>query len=328
VAGQFGAKVKDILSWPGNRLDLIEPKVEPDTYIMVVGGHREFRQWIIPTIPRGRAGVSVGLYGAGTCTGGYSGANGSGAFVWPAGNHSLSGNDYWSGHLGIDIAGALGDGIFAADSGVVVFAGPATGGYGNMVMIDHGNGYQSLYAHMSAVSARCGQSVSQGSYIGAIGSTGRPGATIRDTTGDPYGRDPAAGDDDGACRREVERVALRLDEGARRRLRPEPRAGRPGGEEGEAREQDGGVPARPLDAGEDREDERERAEPDERAVPRERTEAAVVGREPDRQRERGTARRRPPKPLHAGIIGAPPRPSSHTPGAHRHTRILGARCAS
>ncbi|HSB67191.1 MAG TPA: M23 family metallopeptidase, partial [Anaerolineales bacterium] len=63
-------------------------------------------------------------------------------------------------------------GIFASDAGVVVFAGWANGGYGYMVMIDHGNGYQSLYGHMSVVSVTCGQSVYTGSYIGAIGSTG------------------------------------------------------------------------------------------------------------------------------------------------------------
>jgi murein DD-endopeptidase MepM/ murein hydrolase activator NlpD len=112
------------------------------------------------------------LLGPGACTGNYDGAYGSGVFSWPASQHVLSGNDYWSGHLGIDIAGALGDGVFAADAGVVVFAGWAYGGYGNMIMIDHGNGYQTLYAHLSSVSARCGQSVYTGTYIGALGSTG------------------------------------------------------------------------------------------------------------------------------------------------------------
>jgi murein DD-endopeptidase MepM/ murein hydrolase activator NlpD len=172
VAGSFSAKADDILYWSGNHLDLTDPKIKPGALVMVPNGKREFVQWVIPTIPRGRAGVNPTVYGSGSCQGGYSGAFGTGWFIWPSGNHVLSGNDYWSGHLGIDIAGALGDGIFAADSGVVVFAGPATGGYGNMVMIDHGNGYQTLYAHMSSVSARCGASVSQGQYIGAIGSTG------------------------------------------------------------------------------------------------------------------------------------------------------------
>ena len=173
VAESFKAEPEDILNWPGNKLDLTNPQIEPSQIVMIPGGEREFRQWIVPTIPRGRAGVSTSLYGAGACSGSYEGAYGSGTFVWPAANHYLSGNDYWSGHLAIDIAAGEGAAIYAADSGVVVFAGPALGGYGNMVMIDHGNGYQTLYAHMGAVGIGCGASVSQGGYIGIAGSTGR-----------------------------------------------------------------------------------------------------------------------------------------------------------
>ena len=172
VAGRFDAKIDDVLGWPGNDFDLTNPTLQPGTLIMVPGGHREFRQWIIPVIPRGAAGVSKSVYGAGACEGSYEGAYGTGTFVWPAGNHVLSGNDYWSGHLGIDIAAGEGAPIYASDAGVVVFAGWATGGYGNMVMIDHGNGYQTVYAHMSSVSAGCGRSVGQGSIVGYSGSTG------------------------------------------------------------------------------------------------------------------------------------------------------------
>lgn len=172
IATRFEAKIDDILNWSGNNLDLTEPTKSPGEWVMVPGGHREFRQWIIPVIPRGAAGVSKSVYGAGACEGGYEGAFGSGGFIWPAGNHSLSGNDYWSGHLGIDIAAGEGAPIYAADSGVVVFSGWATGGYGNMVMVDHGNGYQSVYAHLSNASASCGRSVGQGQIIGYSGSTG------------------------------------------------------------------------------------------------------------------------------------------------------------
>jgi murein DD-endopeptidase MepM/ murein hydrolase activator NlpD len=172
VARQFKADPEEIKNWPGNNLDLIDPQVAPGQMVLVPGGVREFRQWVVPTIPRGNAGVSKSVYGAGACEGNYDGAFGTGSFVWPAGSRKLSGNDYWSGHLGIDIAAGLGDSIFASDSGVIVFAGWAYGGYGYMIMVDHGNGYQTLYAHLSAVSVRCGQSVSQGQYIGGAGSTG------------------------------------------------------------------------------------------------------------------------------------------------------------
>ncbi len=65
-------------------------------------------------------------------------------------------------------------GVYLDDcaSGVVVYAGAIGGGYGNMVMIDHANGYQTLYAHLSQINVRCGQSVYQGGLIGLSGSTG------------------------------------------------------------------------------------------------------------------------------------------------------------
>jgi murein DD-endopeptidase MepM/ murein hydrolase activator NlpD len=112
-------------------------------------------------------------FGPGGCTGDYSGgAVGSGGFIWPSANHYVSGNDYWSGHLGIDIAAGTGDTVWAADTGVVVFTGWTTTGYGNLVMLDHGNGWQTLYAHLTSTRVSCGQSVSQGQSVGAAGSTG------------------------------------------------------------------------------------------------------------------------------------------------------------
>lgn len=178
VAGRFGASSEDILTWPANQIDLVDPKIDPGAWILVPGGHREFKQWIIPTITRGkRSGVSASVYGGGACEGGYDGAMGSGNFIYPVANHFTSGNDYWSGHLGIDLAASDGMAVVASDSGVVVFAGWANGGYGYMVMLDHGNGYQTLYAHLSAVYAGCGQSVGQGTAIGGAGSTGNSTGT-------------------------------------------------------------------------------------------------------------------------------------------------------
>ena len=172
VAEKFKTTADKILLYPGNHLDLVDPQIEPGTMIMVPGGQREFQTWVVPTIPRGAAGVNVSIYGPGACDTSAGGAYGTGTFVWPANQHVLSGNDYWSGHLGIDIAALTGDPIYAADSGVVVYAGAISGGYGNMVMIDHGNGYQTLYAHLSAINVLCGSSVYQGQVIAHAGSTG------------------------------------------------------------------------------------------------------------------------------------------------------------
>lgn len=172
VAESYKIDPESILLYPGNHLDLVEPLIKPDSLVMLPGGQREFKSWVVPTIPRGAAGVNVSIYGPGACETGEGGLYGSGAFMWPSVNTALSGNDYWSGHLGIDIAAMTGDQIYAADSGVVVYAGSISGGYGNMVMIDHGNGYQTVYAHLSSVIARCGASVVQGQLIGLAGSTG------------------------------------------------------------------------------------------------------------------------------------------------------------
>jgi murein DD-endopeptidase MepM/ murein hydrolase activator NlpD len=172
VVSLYKAKLDDVIGFIGNKLDLTNPTLKPGDYLMVVGGSREFKQWLIPTIPRGPAGVLKTLLGTGACDTSQGGYGGTGGFIWPADNHYLSGNDYYSGHLGIDIAAGEGMSVYAADSGLVVYAGWAYGGYGNMVMIDHNNGYQTLYAHLSALFVQCGQGVSRGQHIGNAGMTG------------------------------------------------------------------------------------------------------------------------------------------------------------
>ncbi|HJZ05500.1 hypothetical protein A2634_03390 [Candidatus Amesbacteria bacterium RIFCSPHIGHO2_01_FULL_48_32] len=95
-----------------------------------------------------------------------------GQFVWPIGGR-ITQRFVWY-HRGLDIATAFGTPVLAADSGKVTVAGwPDNGGYGNRVIIDHGNGYQTLYAHLSKVSVVAGQTVRRGDQIGLEGSTGR-----------------------------------------------------------------------------------------------------------------------------------------------------------
>ncbi len=75
-------------------------------------------------------------------------------------------------HEGIDFVGDTGDIIAATGDGTVTLAGP-NGGYGNTVTIDHGHGYETLYAHMSKVRVKVGDRIKRGQIIGHIGSTGR-----------------------------------------------------------------------------------------------------------------------------------------------------------
>ena len=73
----------------------------------------------------------------------------------------------------MDIGAPVGEKVRAVNDAIVAYSDNGVNGYGNMVMIDHGNGFQTLYAHMSAFNVGCGQSVGQGEVIGAVGSTGR-----------------------------------------------------------------------------------------------------------------------------------------------------------
>ncbi|MCH7730519.1 M23 family metallopeptidase [Patescibacteria group bacterium] len=96
----------------------------------------------------------------------------SGSFVWPAGGR-ITQRYVWY-HKGIDIANKVAPNVLAADSGKVVGAGWLDGyGYGNRVIIDHGNGYRTMYAHLTSVYVVAGQTVARGAPIGRMGSTGR-----------------------------------------------------------------------------------------------------------------------------------------------------------
>jgi murein DD-endopeptidase MepM/ murein hydrolase activator NlpD len=106
-------------------------------------------------------------------SGGSSGSGSSASgFIWPVNGVVTSGFGWRWGrmHEGIDIAAPTGTPIRAAASGSIIYAG-YMGGYGNLVVIDHGNGLSTAYAHQSAIYIG-GGSVSQGTVIGAVGSTG------------------------------------------------------------------------------------------------------------------------------------------------------------
>lgn len=173
IADKFYASTDAILEAPINRLDLTNPVVEPDSYILIPGGKREAIQWFQGAIPRGSASTLAKLFGDGGCDTSAGGAGGDGSFGWPMNGAVLTGNDYIVGvHQGIDIGSVVDSQVYAADSGLVVYSGWANGGYGYTIMIDHNNGFQTLYAHLSAISVSCGVSVGQGSAIGIYGSTG------------------------------------------------------------------------------------------------------------------------------------------------------------
>jgi hypothetical protein len=179
-AAFFGVTPVDIIEYPGNHLnpetigDYNNPNIEQGTWLIIPGGERQLISWSAPLgLTRDNPAIATEM-GPGACGSIAGGVVGYGTFVWPANKHYLSGYDYNPPiHWGIDIAGNLGEGAYASDAGVVVYAGWNNFGYGNMVMIDHGTGFQTLYAHLNEIYVSCGQSVGQGDAIGAIGSTGK-----------------------------------------------------------------------------------------------------------------------------------------------------------
>jgi hypothetical protein len=156
--------VQEIFEYIGNDFDLTQP------------AHLTIGQQII--IPNGIGPISwseTQAPGAALASNGrYSGDVpdlGTGYFIWPVNTHYLT-QEFWGGHGGIDINTDFRQPVFAADSGTVTFSGWDDTGYGNMVIINHGNGYQTYYSHNEANLIGIGQTVVKGQQVAESGSTG------------------------------------------------------------------------------------------------------------------------------------------------------------
>ena len=171
VAEKFNTTSDKIINFPGNKVDLTDPKIEAGTTVMIPNGTRELRNWEADLQTMGR-GVNTGTGGA-NATNACGGGPVATGYGWPADAHSLSGNPYGPGHLGIDITAPEGSNVYAAGAGVVTMAqGGWNYGYGNVIQIDHGNGDVTVYAHLSAILVSVCQPVGQGTIIGYSGNTG------------------------------------------------------------------------------------------------------------------------------------------------------------
>lgn len=157
LAKTYQTTVEKIVGFEYN--NLVEPyTLVAGQQIMLVDGRKK----VVPTnyYPMTRVGSAP------------AGApKGSGRFAWPT--QGLLTQRYWSGHLGIDIAARTGTPIRAADAGYVVMAGRDTWGYGNQIVIDHGNGFWTRYAHLNTIGIKAGQTVQKNQQIGTMGNTGR-----------------------------------------------------------------------------------------------------------------------------------------------------------
>lgn len=153
VAERYSVEPSVIIESEHN--DLAEPyELQVDQRLVIPGGTR-------PLVPR---------YVQATAPPPPDAPQGSGNFMWPASGYLTQ--SYWLGHQAIDIGGGTGAPIYAADSGYAALTG-WMGGYGNYIIINHGNGFETLYAHLSEIRVIAGQGVQRGQVIGLMGSTGR-----------------------------------------------------------------------------------------------------------------------------------------------------------
>ena len=158
-----GTPAQEILEYFGNGFDLTQPPELIVSQQIIVPNGTSPIVWSEAQAPTADTSAS------------YSGEYpnlGTGYFVWPVAPPYLLTQEYWGGHPALDINTYFRQPIFASDSGTVRFSGWNDTGYGNVVIIDHGNGYRTYYAHNEANLVSAGQAVVQGQQIAESGSTG------------------------------------------------------------------------------------------------------------------------------------------------------------
>ncbi len=170
IADAYGVEVT-VLHNPWNATQPGEPLTE-GTLLIIPGGRGSDFEW---TPPAPQASGSGQVAASWTYSGDAVVYPARGWFALPTGSHAVSGyvfgdrrNPY---HRGLDYACSLGAPIYAADAGRISYAGWG-GGYGNLIQIDHGNGFVTYYAHLSTFAVGNRQPVAQGQVIGYCGSTG------------------------------------------------------------------------------------------------------------------------------------------------------------
>lgn len=155
IAGTFKADPEAIINYHLNELDTENPVIKAGQWLIVPGGSKPYEPKYVSVA---RASAPQDAQG------------GTGAFQWPANGRITQ--EFWSGHRALDVGAWTGAPIYAADSGYVTAAQWSDSGYGRMIIIDHGNGFKTLYAHLSVLYVSVGDEVTQGQQIGEMGSTG------------------------------------------------------------------------------------------------------------------------------------------------------------
>jgi murein DD-endopeptidase MepM/ murein hydrolase activator NlpD len=157
IAARYKVTAEAIVGYPANKLPNLDVPLTLGTQLVIPGGTKPY---ITPQVVAYDGPIPR------------SATRGSGDFAWPTSGQITQ--PFWNGHPAIDIGGRTGNPVKSADSGYVVAARTGwNGGYGNMVMIDHGNGYVTLYGHLNSIFVSQGESVAKGAQIGTVGNTGK-----------------------------------------------------------------------------------------------------------------------------------------------------------
>jgi murein DD-endopeptidase MepM/ murein hydrolase activator NlpD len=164
IAKKYSVNAQAIVNWPFNTF------TDDEDFDLAVG-----QMLIVPdgTPPQEEPAPQKQYYAQKTPSAGN--VSGSGQFIWPA-SGGITQYYRWY-HPAIDIANKSAPNVVAADAGKVIYSGCFNWGYGCHVIVDHGNGYSTLYAHLSSLYVSQGQTVSGGAALGRMGSTGRSTGT-------------------------------------------------------------------------------------------------------------------------------------------------------
>ena len=163
LAEEWGVPAEEIIAYEPNNLEF-PYRLYEGTELLIPGAVREVFVWTPPTLSS--SGSSSGGFGV------QPAIVGTGTFVWPVTGRRIT-QYFHAFHRGVDIAMAEGSAVYASDTGTVIWASWNNTGYGNLIVIDHGNGFQSYYGHLSGYEVYAGQIVYQGNIIGYSGNTGR-----------------------------------------------------------------------------------------------------------------------------------------------------------
>jgi murein DD-endopeptidase MepM/ murein hydrolase activator NlpD len=164
IAAQYDVPAEDIIAYEPNNLEF-PYRLFPGTQILVPGAVRDVFFWEPPNV------AVVSGSGSGNLSDFVVLVPGTGTFVWPVGGRRIT-QYYWYGHQAIDVGLVTGTPVYASDTGTVTYAQWSPHCYGNLVVINHGNGYETYYAHLDGFNVSPGQTVYQGSLIAWSGNTG------------------------------------------------------------------------------------------------------------------------------------------------------------